>query len=99
MKRIVMTVTMLLALVGITYFTNQKEELKEDTKPKSTLAIMIEKANGDYEEAASIPSSGYTFNSTLSGCENGGSVTFDGTNVNMKSNTSDKCYLYFDLAN
>ena len=93
-----MTVTMLLALVGITYFNSKGEEVKEESKPKSTLAIMIEKPNGSYEEAVSIPVSGYTFNSTLSGCENGGTVTYDGTDVTMKSNTSDKCYLYFDIA-
>ena len=42
---------------------------------------------------------GYVFNSTLSGCENGGVISWDDVNkkIVMESNCSDKCYVYFDV--
>ena len=42
---------------------------------------------------------GYVFNSTLSGCENGGVISWDYVNkkIVMESNCSDKCYVYFDV--
>ena len=42
---------------------------------------------------------GYVFNSTLSGCENGGVISWDDVNkkIVMESNFSDKCYVYFDV--
>ena len=45
-----------------------------------------------------MPREGYIFNERLSGCENGGTLTWNSeTNkVIMESNKSDRCYVYFD---
>ena len=47
----------------------------------------------------SWPTDGYVFNSELSKCENGGTLSWDKTNkmVKFSGNISDKCYVYFDV--
>ena len=95
-KTILIGVLVAISLLVTNYVTNKdKKELKEDNN-KATLAIMVEQNNGNYQVANSIPS-GYDLNETLSGCENGGTVSYDGTKISMKANTTDICYLYFDI--
>ena len=66
------------------------------------ITMMYETAagTGEYIETKdnTWPESGYIFNSTLSGCENGGELEYNSENntVNLLSNKSDKCYVYFD---
>ena len=74
-----------------------------DTKVPGMFAIMLEteRGSGQYEQSNSSkwPTSGYIYNETLSYCENGGVLIWNdelGT-VNLKSNLSDRCYLYFDV--
>ena len=95
MKKVLITI---LLLTSFYFICNNKKTINNDNENNnSTLAIMVEQQNGDYEASNSIPE-GYTLNTTRSGCENGGTVSYDGTNVTMSSNASDKCYLYFDIA-
>ncbi len=74
-----------------------------ENKVPGMFAIMLEteRGSGKYEQSTSglWPGSGYMFNETLSTCENGGTLTWNEENrtVNLKSNLSDKCYLYFDI--
>ena len=74
-----------------------------ENKVPGMFAIMLETevGTGKYEQSTSglWPGSGYEFNSTLSTCENGGILTWNEENrtVNLKSNLSDRCYLYFDI--
>ena len=74
-----------------------------DNKAPGMFAIMLEThaGSGKYEQSTSglWPGSGYMFNETLSTCENGGILTWNEENrtVNLKSNLSDRCYLYFDI--
>ena len=55
---------------------------------------------GEYSESKSSlwPESGYIFNDTLSGCENGGELSWNDETkaVILNSNSSDACYVYFD---
>ncbi len=80
-------------------------ESKESIKSNDTLTMMLETeaGTGIYEEtiASEWPQGGYVFNTNLSKCENGGIVFWDDENksVKMKSNISDKCYVYFDKYN
>ena len=64
------------------------------------LTMMLETKDGIYKEtiASEWPMEGYVFNENLSRCENGGILSWDDENkkVIMQSNTSDKCYVYFD---
>ena len=74
-----------------------------ENKVPGMFAIMLETeaGTGKYEPSTSglWPSSPYEYNETLSYCENGGVLTWneETKSVNLKSNLSDRCYLYFDI--
>ena len=83
---------------------NLLSEVKEKKiEPLSGLAIMLETkaGSGEYKvsESSTWPEKGYEFNSFRSGCENGGTLSYNKQTkkVTLKSNISDKCYIYFDL--
>ena len=65
-----------------------------------TMMYETEAGSGEYQVSSdtSWPQSGYVFNETLSKCENGGVLTWDDENkkVLLQTNSSDKCYVYFD---
>ena len=65
-----------------------------------TLMYETESGSGEYVETKDTtwPESGYIFNDILSGCENGGELEYNLQNntVNLLSNSSDRCYVYFD---
>lgn len=69
----------------------------------SMFAIMLETeaGSGKYQESNSgtWPGEGYVFNEQLSSCENGGELSWNEElgAVNLKTNTSEKCYVYFDV--
>ena len=79
--------------------TNETEKKKMNT---NALAMMYETASGSGEYMVASdntwPTDGYIFNERLSGCENGGKLTWDDERktVTLSTNVSDKCYLYFD---
>lgn len=77
-----------------------KEDIQNKINSFNTFAIMIEDNNGNYNPLTSdkIPS-GYIFNNELSGCENGGIITWNEQKekIIIKGNTSDKCYAYFNI--
>ena len=109
MKKILIILTVLvLGLIAIFYnnYDNNKVVLTNNSNQKinnsNTLTMMYETEyqSGEYQVSSdtSWPESGYTFNETLSKCENGSVLTWDDENkkVLLQSNTSDKCYVYFD---
>lgn len=65
-----------------------------------TMMYETEADSGEYQISSDTtwPADGYTFNEILSKCENGSVLMWDEENkkVLMQSNTSDKCYVYFD---
>ena len=69
----------------------------------SFLTLMLEQSDGTYQESTSYtwPSGNYAFNESLSRCENGGELRWNRENgiVELLSNKSDACYVYFDLYN
>ena len=69
----------------------------------SFLTLMIEQSDGTYQESTTNtwPSGNYAFNESLSRCENGGELRWNREEgiVNLLSNKSDACYVYFDLYN
>ena len=69
----------------------------------SFLTLMLEQSDGTYQESATNtwPSGNYAFNSEMSRCENGGELRWDRESgiVELLSNKSDACYVYFDLYN
>ena len=69
----------------------------------SFLTLMLEQSDGTYQESATNtwPSGNYAFNESLSRCENGGELRWNREQgiVELLSNKSDACYVYFDLYN
>ena len=76
---------------------------KSSIKNNNMMSILLETqaGSGEYSSSSdnSWPTSGYEFNSELSRCVNGGTLTWDSTNnkVMFDGEASDKCYVYFDL--
>ena len=83
-------------------YENNRDEVKEQISGFNGISMMYETGpgTGEYSESKSSlwPEDGYIFNDTLSGCENGGELSWNSeTNtVNLLSNSSDACYVYFD---
>ena len=102
----------LIIIVSIVFIINKsntnglvlenKEEAKEQITGSNWLSMMYETGpgTGEYSESKSSlwPESGYIFNENLSGCENGGELSWndDLGAVTLHSNKSDSCYVYFD---
>ena len=99
-------------LIGVLIFTfyinfYDKEIMSDTEEHKSTsnkmMSLMLETKykSGVYEVSkdSKWPGDGYTFNSELSSCENGGTLTWneDKRTVALKTRLSDKCYVYFDI--
>ncbi len=75
----------------------------KNTINNSFLTLMLEQEDGTYQESTSNtwPNGNYAFNESLSSCENGGELRWNRENgiVELLSNKSDACYVYFDLYN
>ena len=97
---IILTIT---SIESYKYLTNNEEVTNEITENTNMLTMMLETEDGNYVETTvdDWPPEGYVFNAELSKCENGGIVTFneETKKINMQTNISDKCYVYFDIAN
>ena len=109
-KYIVLSGVLLTICLSIVFMYNKnysKEVTREDdvrkVEPLNGLAIMLETKGGSgiYNASTSgtFPESGYEFNSVRSGCENGGKLIWDEKtkSITLKTNLSDKCYIYFDV--
>ena len=91
------------------YINNYDKELLDNkdnvktTDKLSGIAIMLETGynSGEYSVSTTgtFPEKGYEFNSIKSGCENGGTLSYNEQTkkVILKSNISDKCYIYFKM--
>ena len=110
-KFISRTITIWVVLCGICFVTCNFYDATniEDTptnkinQNNNMLSMMLEtdSGSGQYEmtSLSSWPTDGYVFNSELSKCENGGTLSWDKTNkrVEFSGNNIDKCYVYFDV--
>ena len=109
MKKILIILTVLvLGLIAIFYndYDNDKVVLTNNSNSQiinsNSLTMMYETdyQSGKYQVSSdtSWPQDGYTFNERLSKCENGGVLSWDDENkkVLLQTNTSDKCFIYFD---
>lgn len=80
---------------------NEKSNNNNTTNNALTMMYETEPGSGEYQISTdtSWPTEGYKLNETLSKCENSGKITWDNTTnkVIMQTNSSDKCYVYFDI--
>ena len=90
------------------YYASKEVIINEERSYLNTdnmMSMMYETASGSGEYMVASdntwPQEGYVFNERLSGCENGGKLTWDDERktVTLSTNVSDKCYLYFDKYN
>ena len=94
---------LILSVFLINYLKNKNPVLKTENTGSGMFSYMIETevGSGNYEMAEDNkwPGSGYIYNEQLSKCENGSILTWNDEtkSVTVKSNVSDKCYLYFDI--
>ena len=106
-KFFMLTIILLFSLCFFTYNFYNDSSIDDTSinniKPQNMLSIMLESndGSGNYVMTTqnSWPTDGYVFNSELSKCENGGTLSWDKTNkrVEFSGNNIDKCYVYFDV--
>ncbi len=104
MKRIFPYILLIITLGIIGYLlnlvNNQKMLLSKYTVQDNTLiSMMVENETGAYEESENNewPSGNYILNTERSGCESGGTLEYHDDNFYVKTNSSDRCYVYFAL--
>ena len=108
-------IIIILVFILIVYKNSYKNEIyteKNDENVKNNekinkipgmVSLMLETGLDTFTYKTSIqkifPTTGYEFNSEKSGCENGGTLSYNETThkVVLKTKMSDKCYAYFDV--
>ncbi len=79
---------------------NENVNVNKQSSNNELISIMLETDvnSGKYSLSNEFPGAFYEINKDLSGCENGSELQFDSSTnkVTLKTNISDKCYLYFD---
>ena len=104
---IVIVVLLVTFVTCFNYFktTNNyvEDNVNNQTKITKGISMNLEQTAGagDYKTVtqSSWPTEGYKFNTELSRCENGSTLSWDDTKkaVIVSGNMSDKCYVYFDI--
>ena len=103
----IITLVLLIAFItSFNYFktsnTYVENNSNNQTKITKGISMNLEQTAGagDYKQVtqSSWPTEGYKFNTELSRCENGSTLSWDNTKnvVVFSGNVSDKCYVYFD---
>ncbi len=90
-----------LAGLNIYQYLNPREILIEN-KPSlkennNLISMLVEQENGEYQELKDTnwPGSEYVLNESLSGCENGGKISYINKEIKVQATSSDRCYVYF----
>lgn len=108
-KVLLISCVLLTFIIIVSMFVDNDDKVvfesgKSNTIVRSNALTMMyetEADSGEYQVSTenTWPQDGYIFNETLSKCENGSVLTWDNeTNkIIMRANTSDKCYIYFDV--
>ena len=104
---IIILVLLITFVTSFNYFktTNTYVEDNSNNQTKITKGISMNLEQtagaGDYKTVTQSgwPTEGYKFNTELSRCENGSTLSWDDTKkaVIVSGNLSDKCYVYFDI--
>ena len=103
----IITLALLITFVtSFNYFKTSnnyvEDSVNNQTKIIKGISMNLEQTAGagDYKTVtqSSWPTEGYKFNTELSRCENGSTLSWDDSKkaVVMNGNVSDKCYVYFD---
>ena len=102
-------IAIILVLVIIVYNNSYKNDVYVENKTNNKnqvpglISLMLETkaGSGIYNVSPDgiVPAKGYELNTEKSGCENGGTITYNKITKKfiLKSNISTKCYAYFDV--
>ena len=102
-------IAIILVLVIIVYNNSYRNDVYVENKTNNKnkvpglISLMLETkaGSGIYNVSPDgiVPAKGYELNTEKSGCENGGTITYNETTKKfiLKSNISTKCYAYFDV--
>ena len=100
-------IAIILVLVIIVYNNSYKNDVyventaNNKNKVPGLISLMLETkfGSGIYNVSPDgiVPAKGYELNTEKSGCENGGTLSYNETTKIVKTNISDKCYAYFDV--
>ena len=102
-------IAIILVLVIIVYNNSYKNDVYVENKTNNKnqvpglISLMLETKAGsgiyNLSPDGIVPAKGYKLNTEKSGCENGGTITYNKTTKKfiLKSNISTKCYAYFDV--
>ncbi len=100
---VIFSVLLIVSVLIYIYISKEKDEIKNtETKVNTNgfLTLMLEQDDGTYQKSSSSlwPKTGYIFNNVLSECENGDELIWNDElkTITLKTNKSDKCYVYFD---
>ena len=112
-KKVIIILSLLIILISSSIFVSVfdkkniskisglDEKNKENTNKSISMMLEQNYGKGDYvlTTRSSWPTEGYEFNTTLSKCENGGTISWNESthNISVKTSLSDKCYVYFDI--
>ena len=113
MKKKYIIFSMVILVLLVTFITNfnyfkttntyVEDNSNNQTKITKGISMNLEQTAGagDYKTVTQSgwPTEGYKFNTELSRCENGSTLSWDDTKkaVIVSGNLSDKCYVYFDI--
>ena len=102
-------IAIILVLVIIVYNNSYKNDVYVENKTNNKnqvpglISLMLETKAGsgiyNLSPDGIVPAKGYELNTEKSGCENGGTISYNETTkkIIVKTNISDKCYAYFDV--
>ena len=103
MKKVGFVIGLVVVLVGVVLFypksDNQKILVEDNQLNQNTsLAFYIEQEDGSYSKSNTLPSTGYTLNTSKSVCSNGAIPTWEDNRLYFNNLTKNgtSCYLYFD---
>ena len=106
MKKVGFVIGLVVILVGVILFypkSDNQKVLVEDNQfnQYTSLAFYIEGEDGNYTESNTLPSTGYTLNTSKSICSNNATPTWEDNKLYFNNLTKNgtSCYLYFDEYN
>ncbi len=98
---VVLLIIIIISVISLVTF-KEKEKLESvETNSNKLISMMFQNEEGNYIESTDInfPINEYVFNAEKSGCENGGTLSWNEEKQKIQASllTSDKCYAYFDM--
>ena len=103
MKRMGIVLVGIVLVIGCIFLFNQKDTkeiliTEEQELDNTSLVFMLQDEEGNYDKSDTLPSTGYTFNTSKSICSDNATPTWEDNRlyINNLTKKGTSCYLYFD---